>query len=353
MEKFDKVKISIKGCAKTYPDGTKGLKTTSLEIQPGEIIALLGPSGCGKTTLLRMVAGLEEADEGSQILFGDQDVTALPIEKRNVGMVFQHYALFPQMTVEANIAYGLKIQKLPEAVIKEKVADLVQLMSLQGLEKKKPSELSGGQKQRVALARAVAIHPQVLLLDEPLAALDAKLKETLRDELGILLRRLGITAIYVTHDQQEALALADRLAVMHKGEIVQVGSGESLYHQPTHPVVAEFLGKANKLVRSEQDAQENILRLGELSIQCPAHLSRHRYLLLRPDNIMLSTDKEGIAEFAQIEKRIFLGDKVQLMLKLSDGQYLNAEVPVGHMFEEGQMVGLQIDSERLLMAVQE
>lgn len=353
MEKFDKVKISIKGCAKTYPDGTKGLKTTSLEIQPGEIIALLGPSGCGKTTLLRMVAGLEEADEGSQILFGNQDVTALPIEKRNVGMVFQHYALFPQMTVEANIAYGLKIQKLPESVIKEKVADLVQLMSLQGLEKKKPSELSGGQKQRVALARAVAIHPQVLLLDEPLAALDAKLKETLRDELGILLRRLGITAIYVTHDQQEALALADRLAVMHKGEIVQVGTGECLYKQPAHPVVAEFLGKANKLLRSEEDAKDNILRLGGLVIQCPEELRHSRYLLLRPDSVMLSSDIEGAKECAKIEKRIFLGDKVQLILRLSDGQYINAEVHVGDAFDEGQIVNIQVDGKRLLMAVQE
>ena len=274
MEHFDKVRIQIKSCQKTYSNGTIGLKTTSIEVEPGEILALLGPSGCGKTTLLRMVAGLEDADRGGEIWFGNQNVTMLPIEKRNVGMVFQHYALFPQMTVEANIAYGLKIRKLTMDQIKARVADLVRLMNLNGLEKRRPHELSGGQRQRVALARAVAIRPRVLLLDEPLAALDAKLKESLRDELGVLLRELGITAIYVTHDQQEAMALADRLAIMYKGEIVQRGSSETLYREPSHPFVAEFLGRVNRLTRTVEQAQKNHLLLGHYNITLCTTTSR-------------------------------------------------------------------------------
>ena len=169
--------ITIRQCAKTYPDGTRGLRPTDLDIEPGEVLALLGPSGCGKTTLLRLIAGLESPDAGGQVRFGDEDVTALPIERRGVGMVFQHYALFPQMTVAANIGYGLRIRQVPEAQRRQRVGELVELVRLQGLEHKRPAELSGGQRQRVALARAVAIRPRVLLLDEPLTALDAKLKE--------------------------------------------------------------------------------------------------------------------------------------------------------------------------------
>src|SRR5690606_18450385 len=200
--------------------------------------------------LLRLIAGLETPDAGSRILFDGQDVTQLPIEKRQVGMVFQHYALFPNMTVEGNIGYGPRIKGMPEAERRRLVGELVDMVQLGGLEKRRPAELSGGQRQRVAIARAVANQPRVLLLDEPLAALDAKLKLSLREELADLLRRLRITAIHVTHDQQEAFAIADRMAVMHAGEIVQIGDGESLYREPKHPFVASFLGRVNVLSRT-------------------------------------------------------------------------------------------------------
>jgi ABC-type sugar transport system ATPase subunit len=228
-----------------------------------------GPSGCGKTTLLRLIAGLEAPDAGSRIVFGGQDVTQRPVEHRGVGMVFQSYALFPQMTVAANIGYGLRIRGVAPDEEKRAVGELVDLVRLNGLENKRPAELSGGQRQRVALARAVAVRPRVLLLDEPLAALDAKLKESLRDELAELLRRLHITAIHVTHDQQEALAIADRLAVMRAGRIVQVGRGEDLYRAPAHPFVAEFLGRVNRLERAPEAIAQGVVRLGGSTLPCP------------------------------------------------------------------------------------
>src|SRR3982751_2981501 len=215
--------IGLRQVAKTFPDGTRALKTLDLEIAEGETLVLLGPSGCGKTTLLRIIAGLETPDAGGGVFFGAQDVTPLPIERRNVGMVFQSYALFPNMTVAENIGYGLKLRRVAAAERRSRVAELVALTGIGGLVNRSIDQLSGGQRQRVALARAVAVRPRVLLLDEPLAALDAKLKESLRDELADLLRRLGITAVHVTHDQHEAFAIADRLAVMHAGSIVQVG----------------------------------------------------------------------------------------------------------------------------------
>jgi len=239
---LEQIALSVTDCAKTYPDGTRGLKRTNLRVEPGEIMTLLGPSGCGKTTLLRILAGLEVADQGSRIMFGEQDVTSRPIEERRVGMVFQHYALFPHMSVQRNIEYGLKVRGVNVSVRNQVVGELIDLVRLGGHEHKRPAELSGGQKQRVALARAVAAQPKILLLDEPLTALDSKLKDTLRDELAELLRRLGMTAVYVTHDQQEAMAIADRMAVMRAGEIVQVGDPESLYRNPTHAFVAHFSG---------------------------------------------------------------------------------------------------------------
>lgn len=346
---IEKTRIEIIDCAKTYPDGTRGLQPVTLTINPGEVIALLGPSGCGKTTLLRLLAGLEAADPGSRILFAGQEVTHLPVERRGIGMVFQSYALFPQMTVEANIAYGLRVRGVSAEVQKKTVGELVDLVRLNGLEKKRPAELSGGQRQRVALARAVAVKPRVLLLDEPLAALDAKLKESLRDELAELLRRLGITAVHVTHDQHEALAIADRLAIMSAGLIMQVGDGESLYRKPEHPFVAQFLGRVNRLERDDSAIANGIISFGDVVLACPEHLKAHPAVLLRPEDIRVEAVCDG-QPCATVERRVFLGDRVQLQLKTANRQLMMAEQPGDTLFREGEAVGLRIDASRFLPA---
>lgn len=344
---LERTKVEVIQCAKTYADGTRGLQPTDLVVEPGEVLALLGPSGCGKTTLLRLIAGLESPDSGSRILFGERDVTGMSVERRGIGMVFQHYALFPQMTVAANIGYGLSIRGTPEVEIKRVVGDLVDLVRLNGLEHKRPAELSGGQRQRVALARAVAVRPSVLLLDEPLTALDAKLKESLRDELADLLRRLHITAIHVTHDQQEALAIADRLAVMQAGRIVQVGDGETLYRQPSHPFVASFLGRVNRLKREPFARQNNTVMLGGQEIACQSSCEGQNELLLRPEDIQL-VPLQADHGLVEVTRRSFLGERVQLTLSVSEQGSLIAEVPRDHPAAVGDKWGIQVNPERLM-----
>ena len=251
--------------AKTFPDGTKALLPTELSVGKGEIVSLLGPSGCGKTTLLRLIAGLETPDASSEIWFDDDNVTALPVERRQVGMVFQSYALFPNMSVRANIGYGLKMQKLPKSEIEARVKEVLEMCQLESFSGRAVTALSGGQRQRVALARAIAPRPRLLLLDEPLSALDASLRETLRDELAVLLRKFDITAIFVTHDQDEAMAIADRVAVMSHGRVVQSGTPEELYRNPKSPFVAGFVGNAMSL-RGETEGTKLHLNGGTLTL---------------------------------------------------------------------------------------
>ena len=344
---LERIRVDIVDCAKTWPNGAQGLHPTSLSIEPGEVLALLGPSGCGKTTLLRIVAGLETPDAGSRLLFGGVDITRDPTEKRRIGMVFQHYALFPQMTVEANIGYGLVLQDVAEHERRRVVGDLIDLVRLNGLEKRRPAQLSGGQRQRVALARAVASRPRVLLLDEPLTALDAKLKERVRDELADLLRRLDITAIHVTHDQQEALAIADRLAVMHAGRIVQIGDGEALYRTPEHPFVATFLGRVNHLQRDAAAQAQNVLTVGGLAVACPPDWSGHAQFLVRPEDVEVGMTGSDWG-LATVARRAFMGDRVQLTLHTPDQPPLVADVARDHRAREGDSVGLRIRTERLL-----
>ncbi len=347
---LERTRIEIVGCAKTFPDGTRGLKPTTLTVEPGEVIALLGPSGCGKTTLLRLLAGLEAADAGGRILFGGQDVTARPVEKRNVGMVFQSYALFPQMTVAANIGYGLLVRGVNAAERRRAVGELVDLVRLNGLESKRPAELSGGQRQRVALARAVAIQPRVLLLDEPLAALDAKLKETLRDELADLLRSLRITAVHVTHDQHEAFAIADRLAVMHAGAIVQVGDAETLYRAPAHAFVAEFLGRVNRLERDADAAARGVVKLGGVEWACPAS-SAQASVLVRPEDLQLGARQNDWAA-ATVRHRTFLGERLHLRIETSGQPPLLADVSRDAPFQVGDDIGLWIAPDRLMASME-
>ena len=224
---------------KVYTEGG-GVREFTVEIQQGEFFALLGPSGCGKTTTLRVIAGLETPDSG-KLFFGDQDVTALPPEKRNAAMVFQSYALFPHMTVFENVAFGLRARKLPKPEIATRVAESLALVQLESLDKRPVTDLSGGQQQRVALARAIAVRPDILLLDEPLSNLDAELRYATRAQLSELQKRLGITAIYVTHDQEEAVELAHRIAVLKDGACHQIGTPHEILHNPATRFVSSFL----------------------------------------------------------------------------------------------------------------
>jgi putative spermidine/putrescine transport system ATP-binding protein len=344
----ERTKVDVVDCAKTYAGSVQALRRTSLHVDAGEVLALIGPSGCGKTTLLRIIAGLIDPDPGGSVRFNDDDVTRRPIEKRDVGMVFQHYALFPQMSVEANIGYGLRLRGVDDAERRRRVGELIELVRLQGLEKRRPADLSGGQRQRVALARAVAIQPRILLLDEPLTALDAKLKVALRDELAELLRRLNITAIHVTHDQQEAMAIADRLAVMHEGVIVQTGNAESLYRNPEHAFVAEFLGRVNRLKRTEAERVEGVIRIGGSAVRAPS--SAGTVFFARPEDVLLAPALDERDGSAQVTRRVFLGERIQLHVETTDQGALVVDLPRDAAWQPGDRVRVRIEPERLLPA---
>jgi iron(III) transport system ATP-binding protein len=244
-----RINLSIKQLSKVFRskhDQVQALDDVSLEIREGELFTLLGPSGCGKTTTLRCIAGFEKPTSG-EIDFLGQDFTSIPPFRRNIGMVFQSYALFPHMSIFENVAYGLRIRKLSRREIAERVKRIIQLVGLEATQKRKPSELSGGQQQRIALARALVYDPQLLLLDEPLSNLDAKLRVYMREEIRRIQQRAKVTTIYVTHDQEEALSISDRIAVMHAGRVSQVGSPDEIYENPSSIRVADFIGQANFL----------------------------------------------------------------------------------------------------------
>ncbi len=339
--------LKIENCGKTFADGTCALARATLDIGQSETLVLLGPSGCGKTTLLRIVAGLETPDGGGRVLFDGKDLTRQPIEKRNVGMVFQSYALFPNMSVAENIGYGLKLRGLPKAERAAQVAELVALTNLGGLEDRRIDQLSGGQRQRVALARAVAIRPSVLLLDEPLTALDAALRERLRGELNDLLRKLGITAIYVTHDQAEAMELGDRIVVMRKGAIAQIGTPREIYFTPANRFVAEFVGAAN-IVEAPIEGGELILPGGRVPVAGPATMSR-AVAMVRPETIAIAdaatTGLAGIVDGVR-----FAGDRQRIIVRDAASLPLAVDAPNTIKVRTGERVGLSIppDAIRLL-----
>ncbi len=277
------MKIELKGISHSF-DGEEVLSDINLEVRDGEILGILGPSGCGKTTILRIVAGLIRPNSG-RVLFDGKDVTDVPPEKRNVGMVFQSYALFSSMTVEDNIGFGLMVKGEKRSEIKRRVKELLELVHLEGYEKRKPGELSGGEMQRVALARALAPGVGLLLLDEPLSALDAKLRKALKKEIRRIQRETGVTAIYVTHDQEEALSISDRVAVMSKGEIEQIGKPVEIYMHPETEFVARFVGEINML--------DGIVKGGSIetpvgSIPAGADFSEGEMvkILIRPENLL-------------------------------------------------------------------
>ncbi|MGK0565893.1 ABC transporter ATP-binding protein [Bordetella bronchiseptica] len=318
------VSITLENCAKTWPDGSRALQALDLHIPGGEILALLGPSGCGKTTLLRLICGLEQPDTGTRILYGDEDVTALAPEARGVGVVFQSYALFPNMTVADNVGYGLRVRGMAEAARTARVRQMLELVQLQALAGRRISQLSGGQRQRVALARALAIEPRVLLLDEPLTALDAKLREHLRVELAQMLRGLDITTIIVTHDQDEAMMLGDRIAVMSAGRLEQIGHAETLYREPATDFVGEFLGT---LCRVRAATRDGLLVAGD------------EPLAFRPHHARLQAPCDG-ALHARVLARFFLGGSVRYEIGLDDGQQFAAIAAPDSTYQTGQSVSV-------------
>lgn len=274
----DAVTVTLRGCSRRFHQHT-ALHPLDLTVHAGETLVLLGPSGCGKTTTLRIISGLESSDEGGKVWFDDRDVTALPIEKRNVGMVFQNYALFPNMNVAQNVEYGLKVQGVARVEREARVKEMLALVDLSVLANRAIDKLSGGQKQRVALARALAARPKVLLFDEPLAALDAKLRERLRLEIGALLKKLAITAVYVTHDQQEAMALGDRIAVMEQGRIAQIDTPQAIYQRPATRFVADFVGAINCVETDVHGEPRQFCRPEDILLADDNRYARHGYIV--------------------------------------------------------------------------
>ena len=300
------------------------LNALSLEVFKGELCCLLGPSGCGKTTTLKIVAGFLEPDAGIVRLAG-ADITHRPAQKRNVGMVFQNYALFPHMNVYDNVAYGLRRRKLPETHTNEKVREMLNLVQLAGFELRRIHELSGGQQQRIALARALVIEPDLLLLDEPLSNLDARLRSDMREEIRRIQRTLRITTLYVTHDQEEAMSIADRIVVMNRGNIEQIGSPREIYEQPASHFVADFVGRLNVIRRPVVDG--NVSLLGRQLPVCAE--TPHAICAIRPERIRMGP-AAGSAIAGEVEHAVYIGATVRYRVKYpeADGSWnqLNVEV---------------------------
>lgn len=378
------ISLELKEIKKSFTEGEAVLDNISLEISKGEFITLLGSSGCGKTTTLRIIAGLEQPDAGSVWLDG-REVTGLEPNQRDVNTVFQNYALFPHMNVAENIGYGLKLKKVPKSEIRKKVSQMLELVQLEGYEKRKPSELSGGQKQRVAIARALVNNPKVLLLDEPLGALDLQLRCAMQIELKHLQKKLGITFIYITHDQEEAINMSDRIAVMKDGRIEQIGTPDEIYNHPKTSYVATFVGNANILHGAAERIQgENaIVKIGndrvivklETSQQNTEDTGVKQYLsagekvtlAVRSENILLQetavigdtgTDYRDAVDIsvadgsldahnknsvsglqATVTEKNFAGGQLRVTLKLSDGtQLIASRYGIDAFVAEGQTV---------------
>ncbi|MEE6388954.1 ABC transporter ATP-binding protein [Microbacterium paraoxydans] len=315
----DGTRVELHGIVKSY-GGTRVLHGVDLDIAPGEFVSLLGPSGCGKTTLLRVLAGLEGADEGT-VLLGGGDVSRVPTNRRDIGMVFQSYSLFPHLRVVDNTAFGLRRRGVGTTEAARRALDALALVGLADLADRFPHQLSGGQQQRVALARALVTEPRVLLLDEPLSALDAKVRVQLRDEIRRIQLRLGITTVFVTHDQEEALAVSDRIAVMNAGRIEQIGSPEELYTTPATAEVAAFVGLSS-VVSGVADGEHVVVWGQRLPLQTPADGPVDVYL--RPENVRF-TSAEDAATDALVEESTFLGSMRRTLVRTESGELVRVQ----------------------------
>ena len=353
------IAVHVDGVSKRFTHRVKGevyaARDVRLDVAAGEFVTLLGPSGCGKTTTLRMIAGFETPDEG-HIRFGGDDVTRLPANQRNIGFVFQNYALFPHLSVFENVAYGLHVRGKSTHDVGADVREVLALVGLAGYEQQFPSQLSGGEQQRVALARAIVIQPRVLLFDEPLSNLDAKLRVQMRSDIRELQRRLAITTIYVTHDQEEAMAVSDRIAVMSHGSIVQEGTAEDLYHRPASEFVATFVGRVNLVTGTLVDRKDRTATVSALGTTFRAGLAPGEarvgdrvLLVLRPEAIVLGRDS-GAGVPARVTARTFLGEKIEYMLECADTtlQAIRATTGPDDAIRDGDEVALHFGDDTLV-----
>ncbi|WP_343313850.1 ABC transporter ATP-binding protein [Brucella sp. BE17] len=316
--------VQIQGLTKTYGTFT-AVSDMTLDVHEGEFLIFLGPSGCGKTTTLRMLAGFIDPDAGN-VQLGTKDITHEPPHRRNIGLVFQNYALFPHLSIFENVAFGLRRRKVAQPELDKRVKEALELVDLSHLMHRLPKQLSGGQQQRVAIARAIVIRPDILLLDEPLSNLDARLRLQVRDELRNLQKSLGITTIMVTHDQEEAMSVGDRLVLMRSGLIEQIGTAEQLYQQPANRFVADFIGRANFLTGTAAD-KGVFTTQGGVQFLSDSHSATATEVLIRPEALRLSSTAAPSLQNhhrAVVKKHVFLGGMVEIGLELKDGQQLTA-----------------------------
>jgi iron(III) transport system ATP-binding protein len=349
-ETFSTASITLQNLTKEF-GSLKAVDDVNLEIAAGTLVCLLGPSGCGKTTTLRMIAGFEEPTTG-RILIGAEDVTDMPPYIRPTAMVFQSYALFPHMSIYDNVAYGLRARRLRKAEIQERVREIIKLMELEGHEKKSPAQLSGGQQQRVALARALVVRPKVLLFDEPLSNLDAQLRVRMRSEIRSLQRQLGITSVYVTHDQEEAFSLADQVAIMNRGHLVQLGMSHELYYQPADRFVAEFVGLSNiipvELIESNSGgAVVRVLGQNIRSRRPPQDPHGRLSIVLRPETLRIEkAGQPGVP--ARVLSLAFTGPLARYTVAAGDGVEIVVDMhnpSPDEFMVEGTPVTLKLPSE--------
>jgi sulfate/thiosulfate transport system ATP-binding protein len=325
--------IEIRNLSKTFPNGFKAVDNVNFQLESGTLAALLGPSGSGKSTLLRMVAGLEIPDAGEILLTG-KEATFLDARQRNVGFVFQHYALFKHMTVAENIAFGLEMRKTEKEAVRARVAELLKLVQLEGLDKRYPTQLSGGQRQRVAVARALAPHPQVLLLDEPFGALDAKVREELREWIHELHEKAHMTTLFVTHDQHEALEIASQVFVMNKGKIEQQGTPLEIFDRPATHFVAEFVGESNFI--ESNLCEPELVCWGPLKFSVSGYKIGDKVrIYFRPNEVYVTNQEETLQVKAKILRTRFQGPNIELIMDIGEGKQIISHVPKGLSLASG------------------
>ena len=349
-----KIVVKLDNITKSFEDG-EILKPINLDVYEGEFLTFLGPSGCGKTTTLRIIAGFESPTSGKVLLDG-QDVTELPPYKRNVNTVFQNYALFPHMNIFDNVAFGLVEKKTDKKVIAEKVNQMLEMVQLGKMGSRKPSQLSGGQKQRVAIARALANDPKVLLLDEPLGALDMKLRKRMQLELKALQKSLGITFIYVTHDQEEALTMSDRIVVMNKGKFEQIGTAREIYEHPKTKFVADFIGESNIFEAGVVENKDGIVKLvmenGHVQANGKDFIKDEIvYICVRPENVHISTTPaENFTLKGYVTDQIFVGNAVKTVVSLPNGDQVKVNMhPLAKPIEIGTLVNVFWDEDKAVV----